>query len=95
MSWIASYLAAFQYYEEAIISKYIKLFATIRGQTVHWIGAQFCVIVFLDSGDKYLNMFQNVSGFHLQDLRGFRVHILVTQILPAHLICCGFRSKQI
>ena len=29
-------------------------------------------------GDKYLNMFQNVSGFHLQVIGGLRVHILVT-----------------
>ena len=26
--------------------------ATLRGQTVHWIGAQFCVCMFLDSIDK-------------------------------------------
>ena len=29
---------------------------TLGGQTVHWIGAQFCVCMFLDSSDKYLNM---------------------------------------
>ena len=29
---------------------------TLRGQTVHWIGAQFCVCMFLDSRDKSLNM---------------------------------------
>ena len=52
---------------------------SLRGQTVHWIGTQFCVGRFLDYRDKYLNMFQNVNSFHfLQDLRGFRVHILVT-----------------
>ena len=51
---------------------------TLRGQTVHWIGAQVSSCMFLDSRDKFLNMFQNVSGFHLQDFRGFRVHILVT-----------------
>ena len=39
---------------------------TLRGQTVHWIGAQFCVCLFLDSRDKSLNMFQNVSGFRVQ-----------------------------
>ena len=50
----------------------------LRGQTVHWISARFCACMFLDSRDKYLNMFQKVSGFHLQDLGGFRVHILVT-----------------
>ena len=32
----------------------------------------------LDSKDKYISKFQNVSGFHLQDLHGFRVQILVT-----------------
>ena len=50
----------------------------LSGQTVHRLGAHFCVCFFLDSKDKYLNMFQNVSGFHLQDLCGFRVHIVVT-----------------
>ena len=44
------------------------IFFTLRGQTVHWIGAQFCVCMFLDSRDKSLNMFQIVSGFHLQIL---------------------------
>ena len=33
---------------------------------MHWIGAQFCVCMLLDSKDKSLIMFQNVSGFHLQ-----------------------------
>ena len=41
----------------------------LRGQTVHWIGAQFCVCIFLDSRNKPSNMFQNVSGFHLQNFR--------------------------
>ena len=27
---------------------------------MHWIDAQFCVGMFLDSTDKYLNMFQNL-----------------------------------
>ena len=35
----------------------------LRGQTVHWIGAQFCVCMFLISLGKPLNMFQNVCGF--------------------------------
>ena len=48
----------------------------LRGQTVHWVGAQFCVCMFLDSTDKSLNMFQNVNGFHLQNFRGFRVQYL-------------------
>ena len=26
--------------------------SSLRGQTVHWIGAQFCVCMFLDSRDK-------------------------------------------
>ena len=30
--------------------------ATLRGQTLHWIGAQFSVFFFLDSRDKPLNM---------------------------------------
>ena len=34
---------------------------TLRGQTVHWIGAQFCVCMFLDSRDKSLNMFKFVG----------------------------------
>ena len=51
---------------------------TLRGQTVHWIGAQFCVCMFLDSRDKSKNMFQNVSEFHKQKFSGYRVHILVT-----------------
>ena len=29
---------------------------SLRGQTVHWIGAQFYVCMFLDSRDKLLNM---------------------------------------
>ena len=45
---------------------------------LHWIGAQFCVCMFLDSIDKLLNMFQNVSGFHLRNFRGFRVQISET-----------------
>ena len=36
----------------------IKLGGTLRGQTVHWIGAQFCVCMFLDSRDKSLNMWK-------------------------------------
>ena len=55
-----------------------------RGQTVHWIGAYFCVSMFLNSRDKSLNMFQNLSGLHLQKFRGFRVQIPVTEILSAH-----------
>ena len=43
-------------------------FPIIRGQTVHWIGAHFCICMFLDSIDKLSNMFQNVSGFHLQKI---------------------------
>ena len=31
-------------------------FYSLRGQTVHWTGAQFCVCMFLDSRDKSLNM---------------------------------------
>ena len=27
-----------------------------EAKTVHWIGAQFCVCIFLDSGDKSFNM---------------------------------------
>ena len=45
---------------------------------MHWIGAKFCVCMFLDSRDKSLNMFQNVGGFQLQKFRGFRVQIAVT-----------------
>ena len=29
---------------------------SLRSQTVHWIGAQLCVCMFLDSRDKSLNM---------------------------------------
>ena len=29
---------------------------SLRGQTMHWIDAQFCVCMFLDSRDKPLNM---------------------------------------
>ena len=29
---------------------------TIQGQTVHWIGAQVCVCLFLDSRDKSVNL---------------------------------------
>ena len=34
----------------------IFFFLPLRGQIVHWIGAQFCVCMFLDSIDKSLNM---------------------------------------
>ena len=51
---------------------------SLRGQTVHWIGAQFYVCIFLDSLVNPLNMFQNVSGFHKQSFSGFRIHIPVT-----------------
>ena len=37
---------------------------------MQWIGAQFGICRSLDSGDKSLNMFQNVSGFHVQNFRG-------------------------
>ena len=57
---------------------------TSRGQTVHWIGAYFFVCMFLDSIDKPLNMFQNVSGFHLQNVRGLRVQKAITKVLSAH-----------
>ena len=43
---------------------FVSFAKTLRGQTLHWIGAHFCVSMFLDSRDKYLNMFQNVSGLH-------------------------------
>ena len=33
-------------------------FSSLRGQTVHWIGAQFCACMFLDTRDKSLNMFK-------------------------------------
>ena len=55
----------------------IKLM-TLRGQTVRWIGAQFCVCMFLNSLGKPLNIFQNVCRFHLQIFRGFRVQTPVT-----------------
>ena len=32
------------------------MWLTLRGQTGHWIGTQFCVCVFLDSKDKYSNL---------------------------------------
>ena len=38
-----------------------EVWVTLGGQTVHWIGAQFCFCVFLDSRDKSLNML-NVCG---------------------------------
>ena len=38
-----------------LLRKDLKGFA-LRGQTVHWIGAQFCVCMFLESRDKSLNM---------------------------------------
>ena len=68
---------------------------SLRRQTEHWIGAQFCVCMFLDSRDKSLNMFQKVSGFYKQNFSGFRIHITVALIFSAHLFCCGFRNKLI
>ena len=54
---------------------------------MYWRGAQFCACMFLDSIDKSLNMFQNVSGVHLQNFRGFRVQIPVAFILSADFLC--------
>ena len=31
----------------------------------NWVGAQFCVCMFLDSRDKSLNMSEKVNRFHL------------------------------
>ena len=71
---------------------------------MHWIGAKFCVCMFLGSRHKYLNMFQIVSGFQLQYLRGFSVHILVKYFFFGPFIllripqqaniasCSGFRN---
>ena len=33
-----------------------EIYISLRGQTVLWIGAQFCVCMFLDSRDKSLNV---------------------------------------
>ena len=33
-----------------------EVWVTLGGQTMHWIGAQFCFCMFLDSRDKSLNM---------------------------------------
>ena len=65
-----------------------------RGQTVHWIGAYFCVSMFLNSRDKSLNMFQNLSGLHLQKFRGFRVQIPVTEILSAHFFVADSATSK-
>ena len=35
---------------------FLNFFSILRDQTVHWIGAQFCVCMFLDSRDKPLNI---------------------------------------
>ena len=43
---------------------------------MHWIGAEFCVCMFLDSIDKLFKTFQKVSKFHLQNFRGLRVQIV-------------------
>ena len=40
--------------------------STLQGQTVHWIDAEFCVFMFLDSRNNSLNIFQNVSWFHFK-----------------------------
>ena len=82
----------FQWFLQTVFQRFKP---TLRGQTVHWIGAHFCVCMFLDSIDKALNMFQNVSGFHLQNFHGFRVQIPVTLTLSAHLLRRGFRNKRI
>ena len=39
-----------------IIPKTTQKPQTLRVQTVHWIDANFCVCLFLDSRDKYLSM---------------------------------------
>ena len=60
-----------------LVQKIIRR-AMLRGQTVNWIGAQFGVCMFLDSRDKSLNMFQNVSGFYLQNSCGLCVQKRLT-----------------
>ena len=56
--------------------------STIRGQTVRWIGARFCVCLFLDSIDKLLNI-KNVKF----------VGTIVVPRIPQHAnitSCTGF-----
>ena len=54
-------------------------------QTVHWIGAQFVVCMFVVSREKSLSMFQKGKRLHLQNFRELRVQLKVTQILLAQL----------
>ena len=91
----------------AYIENPASKFRTLRGQTLHWIGAQFGVCRPVECRDKYLNIFQNASGLHIQNFRGFYVQIPVSQFLSAHLFsqipeltnvasCSGFHNgKQI
>ena len=54
---------------------------------MHKIGAQFCVCIFLDSRDKSLDMFQNVSGFSKTKFQWIprtntcNVHFVATSVL--------------
>ena len=64
----------------------------------NWIGAQFCVYMLLNSRDKSLNMFQNVSGFRVQIPLNF-VGTLILCRIPQQAnrsSCSGFgKRKQI
>ena len=42
----------------------IKNCYSLRGQTLHWIGAKLCVCMFLDSTDNFKICSKEVSGFH-------------------------------
>ena len=62
---------------------------------MHSLVAQFCVCMFLDSIDRTLNIFQNLSGFQTKNIRGFRVQIPVMEILSALSLCRGFGNKPL
>ena len=52
--------------KRTILCLYVPGFQmTLRSQTVHWIIAQFCVCMFLDSRDKSSYVFQNLGGFFI------------------------------
>ena len=71
----------------------------LRGQTVHWIGAQFCVCMFLYFIDKPLNMLQKCKWIPLTKFQcTCNVNFVGTFVVPripqqANIASCsGFRD---
>ena len=63
----------------------LKFFLTLQDKTLHWIGAQFGVWRFLESGDKFLNKLKLCRN----DQREWKKIKRRAEERP----CCGIRSK--